>query len=88
MAFPCETTPDTVTSRYGGWLPIQTKASVYLGKGNLRKCEMTTWNGMAIKRLYVMLCGGDASDELAHAVNALERLPVPCQRRVGPVEVR
>ena len=35
-----------------------------------------------------MLCGGDAGDELSHAIDALERFTVPCQGRVGAIEVR
>ena len=42
---------------------------------------------MTVEGLDLVFGSGDAAHELAYALDALERPPVPCQSGVGPVEV-
>ena len=69
----------------GGLAPCSERQ---IGVGTLWRGKRHTWDGVAIEGLDLVLGGGYAGDELSHAIDALERFAVPCQSRVGAIEVR
>lgn len=53
-----------------------------------RERNKRTRNGMAVERLYLVLCRRHSAHKFSDAFGALERLSVPCQSGRGAVQVR
>ena len=47
-----------------------------------------TWNRVAVKGLHFVLRLWHLRDEVAHALGALVRIPIPAHGRVGTIEIR
>lgn len=74
--------PDTVTRRFGGWLPVKV-GSTHASKQSRVKL---TWNWVAVETLYLVLRCRSVVQQVSNTVRAFEWVTVPSDRGRRAIE--